>query len=129
MNQTRFLELKGLLFILFIVLAQSTQAQISAPGAERERKMMQDKINKELIIDTDSIAMTDTTEVFDPVNYTSTVTVIERNISIRDFCKTLLGMNDPEILLDYKPHTITDPRTYKDITIQLSQSGKLDIIR
>lgn len=114
---------------LMLLLTGFANAQIPAPGAAREKKMMQDQTMKELSIDRDSVAITDTITVFDPETYTSTTTIAVTKYSIRDYCRNKLGMNDPSILMDYKPHTITDPRTYDDLIIQLLQSGKLDTIR
>ena len=80
------------------------------------------------VLDRDSITVVDTTEIFDPNTYESQVQVITSKYSLREYCKAFLGINDPDMLLDRKPHTIVDPRTYEDMIIRLNESGKLDTI-
>ena len=102
-------------------------AQIKPPGNEREVQKRQAMLNTP-ILDRDTITIIDTTLIFDPATYQEEVKVITSKYSLRDYCKSILGMNDPDILLDRKPHTIVDPRTYEDITIILNESGKLETL-
>jgi hypothetical protein len=101
--------------------------QIPGPGAERERALMQQQMQRP-IIDRDSVTIRDTSIVFDPVTYEQTVTIFVNRWSLRDYCRIKLGMNNPEILLDQKPHVIVDPRTYEEMTIRLRPEGKIDTI-
>ena len=80
------------------------------------------------VIDRDSVTIRDTSIVFDPTAYEQTVTIFVNRWSLRDYCRIRLGMNNPEILLDYKPHVIIDPRTYDEMTIRLRPEGKIDTI-
>ena len=80
------------------------------------------------VLDRDTITVVDTTMIFDPNTYESEVKIITSKYSLRDYCKAFLGINDPDILLDRKPHTIVDPKTYEDLIIRLNDSGKLDTI-
>lgn len=116
------------LLIAFIMLGIDTvSGQIPGPGAERERALMQQQMQRP-IIDRDSVTIRDTSIVFDPVTYEQTVTIFVNRWSLRDYCRIKLGMNNPEILLDQKPHVIIDPRTYDEMTIRLRPEGKIDTI-
>ncbi len=114
--------LLGLLF-----LSAGATGQISPPGYEREmeRYKAQQKISP---LERDSVTVIDTIEVFNPETYESTVQVIITNYSLSDYCKNFLAITDPDMLLDGKPHTVIDPRTYEDIIIRLNASGKIDTI-
>lgn len=121
------LLMKQIFVLGLCVLSNGLAAQIKPPGYDREMEMR--KAEKQLSrLDRDSITVTDTVVVFDPTTYQETVSVIVTNYSTRDFCKNFLGMSDPDILLDGQPHTIVDPRTYGDLIIKLSPSGKIDTI-
>jgi hypothetical protein len=79
-------------------------------------------------LERDSLTLVDTSMVFDPETYESEVIITRTRYSIKDYCKSFLGINDPDILLDRNPHTIIDPRTYEDLIIRLNSSGKIDTI-
>ncbi len=111
---------------LFFLSAVST-AQITPPGYEREVKLRE--AEKQLSrLDRDSMMVTDTVIVFDPETYEQTITVVNTNYSLRDFCKNVLGMPDPDILLDGQPHTIIDPKDYGDMVVRLTPAGKIEIV-
>lgn len=118
-----------ILIVLFIICTPLLQlnAQIPPPGFEREMKMRaaQPTVSS---LDRDSVTLVDTIVVFDPQTYEETTMINISKYSIRDYCKSLLGMNDPDILLDRKEHTITDPKTYEDMVIRLNAAGKIDTI-
>jgi len=119
--------LKQLMVLGLFFLVSDLAGQIPPPGYEREKEMR--KYQKDLgQLDRDSITVTDTVVVFDPSTYQETTTIVVTNYSTRDFCKNFLGMSDPDILLDGKPHTIVDPKTYGDLIIKLNPSGKIDTI-
>ena len=123
----KHLWMKQIIVLGLFFLANNLSGQITPPGYEREQEMR--KYQKDLgQLDRDSITLTDTVVVFDPSTYQETVMVVVTNYSMRDFCKNFLGMSDPDILLDGKPHTIVDPKTYGDLTIKLNSSGKIDTI-
>jgi hypothetical protein len=118
----------AILFIAFTLLGiGAANAQIPGPGAERERALLQQQMERP-VIDRDSVTIRDTSIVFDPSTYEQTVTIFVNRWSLRDYCRIRLGMNNPEILLDYKPHVIVDPRTYDEMTIRLRPEGKIDTI-
>ncbi|HSF90240.1 MAG TPA: hypothetical protein VLA46_12535 [Saprospiraceae bacterium] len=124
LRATYFLR-AGLFSGLFFICAVAT-AQITPPGYEREVKMRE--AQKQLsALDRDSMMVTDTVIVFDPTTYEQTITVVNTNYSLRDFCKNVLGMPDPDILLDGQPHTIIDPKDYGDMVVRL-KSGKIEIV-
>ena len=111
-----------MLFISF-----TTFSQIQPPGYEREMKMRE--AQKQLtLLDRDSITLVDTVVVFDPTTYEESTTITVTTYSLRDYCKNMLGMNDPDILMDNQKHTIIDPKNYGDLIIRLNPSGKIDTI-
>ncbi|MBL0009620.1 MAG: hypothetical protein IPP25_21255 [Saprospiraceae bacterium] len=111
-----------MLFISFTAFSQ-----IQPPGYEREMKMRE--AQKQLtLLDRDSITLVDTVVVFDPTTYEESTTITVTTYSLRDYCKNMLGMNDPDILMDNQQHTIIDPKNYGDLIIRLNPSGKIDTI-
>lgn len=125
LRATHFLR-AGMLSGLFFFSAVAT-AQITPPGYEREVKM-RDAEKQLSKLDRDSMMVTDTVIVFDPETYEQTITVVNTNYSLRDFCKNVLGMPDPDILLDGQPHTIIDPKDYGDMVVRLTPAGKIEIV-
>jgi hypothetical protein len=124
----RFLPSPAILLFAFTLLGIGPAiGQIPGPGAERERALMQQQMQRP-IIDRDSVTIRDTSIVFDPATYEQTVMITVNRWSLRDYCRIKLGMNNPEILLDNKPHVIVDPRTYDEMTIRLRPEGKIDTI-
>ena len=115
-----------ILVFLFTFHYQSS-AQMPPPGYERAKKM-QDEQMKVSILDRDSITLIDTVEIFDPTTYESEVKIVNTRFSLRDYCAKYLGIGNADMLLDRKPHTVVDPKTYEDITLQLNSSGKIDTI-
>jgi hypothetical protein len=113
--------------ILLVSCTTSLSAQIPPPGYDREMEM-RTAMNNMPRLDRDSISLVDTVVIFNPETYEETVQIIKSKYSLRDYCKTFLGMNNPDILLDGNPHTIVDPQTYEDLTIRLNSTGKLDTI-
>jgi hypothetical protein len=120
---------KSFLAILFASFGQIHEAasQINPPGYERQRQIQQAMLNTP-ILDRDTITVIDTTLIFDPNTYEEETKIIISKYSLRDYCKAFLGIQDPDILLDRKPHKIVDPRTYEDMIILLNEAGKLDTI-
>ncbi len=116
-----------ILSCLLLVYAGAT-AQISPPGYEREMKMREAEKQMSML-DRDTITVTDTVVVFDPTTYEESVMVVNTKYSLRDYCKNVLGIPDPDILLDRKPHTIVDPKNYGDMIIRLNEGGKIDTIQ
>lgn len=114
-------------FTSLFLLSTIASSQINPPGYEREMEKYkaQQKISQ---LERDSVTIIDTIQVFDPETYESTTNIISTNYSLKDYCKNFLAITDPDILLDGKPHTIIDPRTYEDIIIRLNSSGKIDTI-
>ncbi len=117
----------GVFICCFLLASIPADAQITPPGYEREMKMRASEPTLSQL-DRDSIMVTDTVVIFDPTTYEETTTITNTNYSLRDYCKNFLGMQDPDILLDRKPHTIVDPRNYGDMIIRLNESGKIDTI-
>lgn len=111
----------------FLLLSSIAIGQIKPPGYERE--MDKYKAARQISpLERDSVTLIDTIQVFDPETYESTINIIVTNYSIKDYCINFLAITDPDMLLDGKPHTVIDPRTYEDIVIRLNSSGKIDTI-
>lgn len=115
-----------MLALLFFLHGEAI-GQIPGPGAERERKQMQQQLARP-VIDRDSVSLRDTMIIFDPETYEQTITITVNRWSLRDYCRIKLGMNNPDILLDFQPHAIIDPKTYDELTIRLRPEGKIDTI-
>ena len=113
--------------LLIFLPMTSTYGQMPPPGYERAKQIEAERMSMSSL-DRDSITMIDTIVVFDPDTYESETRIVEHRISIRDYCTTLLGIGDPDILKDHQPHTIIDPRTYDEIPIRLRPEGKIDTI-
>ena len=97
------------------------------PGYEREKAQMLARQNQHPL-DRDSILLIDTSLVFDPTTYQEEVIITQSKYSLRDYCIRFLGVGDPEILMDGKPHTIVNPLTYEDMIIQYNPAGKIDVL-
>ena len=111
----------------FACMALSGYSQMPPPGYERAVKIQEEQ-KKMSPLDRDSIMIIDTVIVFDPATYEETTTITNTNYSLKYYCKEFLHMQDPDILLDRKPHKIVDPTTYEDLIIRLNESGKIDTI-
>ncbi len=123
------LRLKQCISVLILLFAfhYQSSAQMPPPGYERAKKMQEEQM-KVSILDRDSLTLIDTVEIFDPTTYESEIKIVNTRFSIREYCLKYLGIGNADILLDRNPHTVVDPKTYGDITIQLNASGKLDTI-
>jgi hypothetical protein len=109
--------------------ALQTWAQIRPPGYEREVQAMEER-RRTNVLDIDSVMVADTVTLFDNETYEESVRVINSNLSWRDYLMFRLGINQPDVLLNGAPLTITDPRTYDQLTLQWDASNtKLDTIR
>ena len=102
-------------------------SQMPPPGYERAVKIQEEQ-KKLSPLDRDSIMIIDTVIVFDPATYEETTTITNTKYSLKYYCKEFLRMQDPDILLDRKPHTIVDPITYEDLIIRLNEAGKIDTL-
>ena len=121
--------LRRVIFPCYLVcLALSGFSQMPPPGYERAVKIQEEQ-KKLSPLDRDSIMIIDTVIVFDPATYEESTTITNTKYSLKYYCKEFLRMQDPDILLDRKPHTIVDPVTYEDLIIRLDESGKIDTIK
>ena len=131
MNSTFLLNTQALqklsIMLCLLFFSSLSFGQMKPPGYEREMKMYKEQQNTTQL-ERDSVTLIDTISVFDPETSESTTQVIVTIYSIKDYCKNFLAISDPDILLDGKPHTVIDPRTYEDIVIRLNSSGKIDTI-
>ncbi len=119
---------KLLLVIAFMICyIASSSAQMPPPGYERAIKIEEAR-QRMPPMERDSITLIDTSTVFDPATYEEEVLITQIRISIKDYCTEYLGISKPEMLMDGKPHSIIDPRTYEEIIIRMNSAGKIDTI-
>ena len=114
-----------LIFALMIIYSANSAAQMPPPGYERAKKIQEER-EKISPMERDSMVMIDTVVVFDPNTYEQETKIMTSKISLKDYCLRYLGMSNPEILLDRKPHVIIDPETYEEITIRLTPDNKIE---
>ena len=120
---------KLLIVIAFTICYVSTSsAQMPPPGYERAVKIEEER-QRMPPMERDSITVIDTARVFDPETYEEETIISKIRFSLKDYCTRYLGLGNPEMLLDGKPHIIVDPKTYENITIRLNPAGKIDTIR
>lgn len=120
--------LRRVIFPCYLIcMTLSGFSQMPPPGYERAVKIQEEQ-KKLSPLERDSIMITDTVVVFDPTTYEETTTITNTKYSLKYYCKEFLRMQDPDILLDRKPHTIVDPITYEDLIIRLNESGKIDTL-
>lgn len=121
--------LRRVIFPCYLLcIAISGFSQMPPPGYERAVKIQEEQ-KKLSLLERDSIMIIDTVIVFDPTTYEETTTITNTKYSLKYYCKEFLRMQDPDILLDRKPHTIVDPITYEDLIIRLNEAGKIDTIK
>jgi len=113
--------------VMIMCYPQQGFSQMPPPGYDRAVKIQKERDNIPYL-DRDSITVIDTAVIFDPTTYEEEVKIISTTYSLRYYCQQFLGMNNPDILMDHKPHTIVDPKTYEDMIIRMNQSGKIDTI-
>ena len=111
---------------MFCYVANSS-SQMPPPGYERAVKIEEER-QRMPPMERDSITLIDTSTVFDPETYEEEVIISQLRLSLKDYCIRYLGLGNPEMLLDGKPHIIIDPKTYEEITIRLNSAGKIDTI-
>lgn len=120
-------RLSILVFFWTISLTGLT-GQIPPPGYEREMKLREERANRPPM-ERDSVTLIDTSIVFDPATYQEETIITRTRYSLKDYCRDVLGMSKPEMLLDGKPHTIINPRTFEDLIIRLNlNTNKIDTL-
>ncbi len=120
------------ILVIMITLGMSVTAiaQMPGPGAKSQAERYKKFEVTGGALAQDSVVQIDTVILFDPVSYEETFTVTVNKLSIYDYCQQVLGISDPDMLLDGKVHTITNPLTYDKMQIQWNQTaGKIDTIR
>lgn len=119
---------KLICFAVFVFCyISNSYGQMPPPGYERAKKMQEER-NKLSRMERDSVTLTDTIMIFDPDTYESETKIIQSRVSLKEYCIKVLGIGNPDMLLDGNPHTIIDPKTYEDLTIRLNAAGKIDTI-
>lgn len=115
--------------LLTCVFPFQADGQIAPPGYDREVKSIQER-QQTSVLDRDSVMLVDTITLFDPATYEETMRIVKSNMSLRDYLTVILGVNQPDQLLNGTPVEITDPRTFENLTIRWNSSaGKIDTVR
>jgi hypothetical protein len=106
--------------MLFTSFSHQASAQMTPPGYERQLKK-QEQNDPLTALDRDSILVRDTSVIFYPESYEEEVKIIQRKLSLREYARQELGIDDPDKLLDGKVMTIVDPETYKELKVRYNQ--------
>ena len=119
---------QAILTFIFVGLVATLSAQITPPGYERELEMLKNQ-RKESRLELDSVVVVETVKVYDPETDKEETNVVETKMSVGYYCREWLGIMNPDVLLDGKPRTITDPNTYEQMKIRWNaQAVKIDTI-
>ena len=119
----------SLLASCMLLFLGALNAQMPGPGAKSQKERYKQFEVKGGALAQDSVVQMDTVIVFDPESYEESMTVTRNVLSLYDYCQQVLGISDPDILLDGKVHEITNPVTYEKMGIQWNQStGKIDTV-
>ena len=119
-----------LVAILSVSFAVCGSAQnLPGPGAERDMEKIRD-MQRGSVLRKDSVMIIDRISVVDPETGAEKTQVIINAYSVYDYCRLLLGINDPDQLLNGQPMTITDPANYQEMTVRWNASeSKIDTIK
>lgn len=117
--------------ILFFVLSVThtiSVSQIAPPGHEEHLRAVEQMRNIS-VLDRDSVTTRDTVVIFDPGTYEQRTEITVNTWSIRDYCQHVLGVNDPDRLLEGDVIEITDPVTYDKLKVRWNATaGKIDTL-
>ncbi len=117
-----------ILTCLLVGLVATLSAQITPPGYERELEMMKNQ-SKTSIMERDSVVVVETVKIYDPETDKEETNIVETKMSVGYYCREWLGIMNPDVLLDGKPRTITDPKTYEQMKVRWNaQAAKIDTI-
>ena len=104
-------------------------AYMTWPGAKRDYERIQE-LKRGTVLQQDSVVLLDTIVLFDPETFEEEWKVVTSKYSIFDYCKQLLGISNPNDLLDGQEMTIANPETYEPMKIRWNASeGKIDTIQ
>jgi hypothetical protein len=117
-----------LLVCLLIFFVDAT-AQIQGPGAKRDYDRIQE-LERGSILQKDTVVILDTIMLYDPETYVETMKIVRSKYSVYDYSKQVLGISNPNDLLDGGEMTIANPETYEPMKIRWNASaGKIDTIQ
>ena len=115
--------------IVFGIWLSSTAQNLPGPGAERDMEKIKE-MQRGSVLRKDTIEIVDRISIVDPETGAEKVQVIINAYSVYDYCRLLLGINDPDQLLNGQPMTITDPTDYQEMTILWNASeSRIDTIK
>ncbi len=104
-------------------------AQLPGPGAKRDYDRIQE-LERGTVLQKDTIVMLDTILLYDPETYVETMTIVTTKYSVFDYCKQILGISNPNDLIDGREMNITNPETYEPMTVRWNApAGKIDTIQ
>jgi hypothetical protein len=112
-----------------LLLVGNATGQIPGPGAERDYARIQE-MKRGSVLQKDSVVIRDTVMIYDPESLDETMTIVTTVYSIHEYCQQILGVNNPNDLLDGREMKIANPETYEPMTIRWNASaGKIDTIQ
>jgi len=112
-----------------MVLYTGTTAQMDGPGAKRDFDRIQE-LKRGSVLQQDTVVMRDTIMLYDPETFVETMQIVVSKYSVFDYCKDILGISNPNDLLDGQEMTIANPETYDPLTVRWNAStGKIDTIQ
>ncbi len=114
---------------IMMVLYTGTTAQMDGPGAKRDFDRIQE-LKRGSVLQQDTVVMRDTIMLYDPETFVETMQIVVSKYSVFDYCKDILGISNPNDLLDGQEMTIANPETYDPLTVRWNASaGKIDTIQ
>lgn len=125
---------KSLCKITFILVCLLTffvdaAAQLPGPGAKRDYERIKE-LERGTVLQRDTVVLRDTIILFDPETYVETFKVVTSKYSVFDYCKQVLGISNPNDLIDGHTMTIPNPETYEPMKVRWNvEAGKIDTIQ
>ena len=122
------LKITFVLGCLFAFFVEAT-AQLPGPGAKRDFERIKE-LERGTVLQRDTVVMRDTIMLYDPETYVETMTIVTSKYSVFDYCKQILGISNPNDLIDGREMTITNPETYEPMKVRWNaEAGKIDTIQ
>lgn len=120
----------SLVFGIFLITAATCVAQnMPGPFYEEEQQALENMKNMS-VLNRDSVVLIDTVVVFDPETFKETTRIVESKMSLWEYCQNMLGIQNPNRILDGETMTITNPDTYEEMKIRWNHSrSRIDTIR
>ncbi|RLD20378.1 MAG: hypothetical protein DRI69_06355 [Bacteroidetes bacterium] len=114
---------------ILLVFCADAGAQIDGPGAQRDYDRIQE-LKRGSVLQQDTVVLRDTILLYDPETYVETMQIVMSRYSVFDYCRDILGISNPNDLLDGQEMSIPNPETYEPMKVRWNASeGKIDTIQ